>query len=434
MLYEEWGFRGCPFETTSLPPTEFGSHLLVGRAEATTALRKRIASSNKLATVEGLNGVGKTSVVNVSSYQLLRQHVELGEGPLYIPCRKVFQLRPNTDIEEFIDYVFMEVAQTLIEESEEIKRKGHYLRSEAMNRWLNEPQAVAFSGGIWIVSGGRQESANTTDGFQRSGFRKAVIDWLNKIFPERRDGGVICIIDNLELLQSSDAAREKLEYLRDELFILNGLRWVLCGSLGIIHGVVTSPRLDGYLHDPVEIGEIGAEHCTQILTSRLAAYKLSDQYYMPLTERSFERLYSILNGNIRSVLGSADDFCHWIADHHVPDTAEEKDEAFQFWLNDQATRAYDATRQNIRPRAMRVFEQACERVVFSPSDFEEFGFNSVAAMRPHVKDLEDAGTLVSTQDEGDKRRKTIQVTPKGWLMSYHLRNTSTISNESDSPI
>lgn len=43
-------------------------------------------------------------------------------------------------------------------------------------------------------------------------------------------------------------------------------------------------------------------------------------------------------------------------------------------------------------------------------------------MRPHVKDLEDAGLLVSTQDEGDKRRKTIQITPKGWLVNYALAN------------
>jgi hypothetical protein len=57
--------------------------------------------------------------------------------------------------------------------------------------------------------------------------------------------------------------------------------------------------------------------------------------------------------------------------------------------------------------------------IFSPSDFEAFGFNSIPAFRPHIRDLESTGLVVSTQDDGDKRRKTIQVTPKGWLVYAH---------------
>ena len=420
MLYQEWGFRGSPFETTALPPNQFGASLLVGRAESTATLRRKIASSAKLATVEGLNGVGKTSVVNVSSFQLLKQHIDSGEGALYIPCRKVFQIRPDLDLEDFIDNVYMEIAQSLISQSEEIKRKGHYIRSAALDRWLNKPQAVSFTGGIWVVSAGRREAANTTEGFQRSGFRKAVQGWLEEIFPDQRDGGVICIIDNLELLQSSEAAREKLEYLRDELFTLPGLRWVLCGSLGIIFGVVSSPRLDGYLHAPVEIREIGKEHSKQILSSRVEAYRLREDAYIPLTEQAFETLYSALNGNLRSALGYADDFCQWVADREMPASDDDKNSIFDYWLTQQSEKAHEAARSNLRPRAMAVFQTACEKSVFSPSDFEDFGFNSVPAFRPHVKDLEDIGALISTQDEGDKRRKTIQVTAKGWLIHYHL--------------
>lgn len=129
-----------------------------------------------------------------------------------------------------------------------------------------------------------------------------------------------------------------------------------------------------------------------------------------------------MNGNIRSVLGHADAYCHWVADRAQPADPDEKDAAFNRWLRHQAESAHAAARQNLRPKAMEVFVLACERVVFSSSDYEDFGFNSIAALRPHVKDLEDAGALVSTQDEGDKRRKTIQVTPKGWLINFHLKS------------
>lgn len=218
----------------------------------------------------------------------------------------------------------MEVAQTLIEQSEAVKVHGHYLLTASIDRMLNAPQLVSYQGGIWVVQAGRQQETNTGVGFERSGFRKAVTNWLNAIFPSTKDGAVVCTIDNIELLQSSDEARRLLEQLRDELFAINGLRWVLCGSLGIIFGVVSSPRLEGYLHNPVEVGEIGEDHAKEILSSRIEAYKAVDEYYLPLTPEAFEKLYRILRGNIRSVLGRADNYCQWVADHSKPGSDEEK--------------------------------------------------------------------------------------------------------------
>ena len=95
---------------------------------------------------------------------------------------------------------------------------------------------------------------------------------------------------------------------------------------------------------------------------------------------------------------------------------------FNRWMSEQASAAFDAVRQELRPRAVEVFEKATSvGGVFSPSDFEDFNFNSVQAFRPSIRDLEAVGLLVSTQDDGDKRRKTIQVTPKGWMVDLHMK-------------
>lgn len=154
----------------------------------------------------------------------------------------------------------MEVAQTLIESAEELKERGLEIKkSENLNRWLNSPQLKSYQAGLWVVQGGIQSETNTSAGFERSGFRKTVFSWLEQIF-QNHDGGIICTIDNLELLQSSDTARSLLEQLRDELFNVTGLRWVLCGALGIVYGVVASPRLEGYLHKPIEVNGINASH------------------------------------------------------------------------------------------------------------------------------------------------------------------------------
>jgi hypothetical protein len=422
MIYRNWGFTSSPFQTTSLPPNHLGEKLLVGRNSELTALINKIGSPPKLATVEGLNGVGKTSVVNIACFRLFGEHISNGRGPLYVPCRKVFQLNPNQDVQAFIDSVLMEVAQTLIDKAKEIKCE---IKSDNIDRWLNFPQLKSYQGGVGFllsVQGGVQTETNTSAGFERSGFRKNVFSWLEQIFPTPESGGIICTIDNLELLQSSDTARTLLEQLRDELFNVVGLRWVLCGALGIVYGVVASPRLEGYLHKPIEIKGIDRNHAQEILRTRIESFAESAvPQYLPLLESDFAVLYDILRGNLRSVLSYADDYCQWVADREKPKSDVEKHDLFDRWLNEQAQTAYEAVRKELRPRAIVVFKKAIETGgIFSPSDFEEYGFNSIAAFRPHIRDLESVGLLVSTQDDGDKRRKTIQITPKGWMVNLNF--------------
>jgi len=409
VVYQDWGFSGSPFQTTSLPPSELGEKLLVGRDTEMGILRRRIMSAPKLATVEGLNGVGKTSIVNVAAYKLYKEHIQGSYGSLFIPCRRPFQLNPGQNVQEFIDKVFMEVAQTLLEQSAILKSNGTFVPSKPVDRWLNSAQLRTFSGGLGFLQAGFQSETNTSAGFQQSGFRKAVMTWLEEVFPEGEGSGVICIIDNLELLQQSDVARNLLEQLRDELFGLPGLRWVLCGSLGIVNGIVSSPRLEGYLHPPLEIGEISAQHAPEILESRINTYSPDPRkVYLPLLPESFDHLYTVLRGNLRSVLSHSDNYCQWAADNGLPGTDDEKRLTFQRWLASQCASSYDAVRQELRPRAIKVFQDA-EQIggLFSPSDYEFFGFNSIAAFRPPIQSLENVGLVVSTKDEGDKRRKTI---------------------------
>lgn len=114
-IYEDWGFKGNPFETHPLPANRKGLKLMVGREKATKRIQKGLSSSNKFVTVQGLNGVGKTSVINVSVYDAAAKQIALGSGPLFIPCRKTFQLSSDKGAEDFRFDVLSNIAQTLIE-------------------------------------------------------------------------------------------------------------------------------------------------------------------------------------------------------------------------------------------------------------------------------------------------------------------------------
>lgn len=423
-IYAEWGFSENPFKTKSLTPDALGEQLLIGRDHEKALLKRRIQNPPKLPTLEGMNGVGKSSIVNVASYSCYKDFLEDPKKPLFIPCKTVFQLQINADQAEFIRHVYREVAQTLLNYARLIEgdRLRPAVEAGRLEQWLNAPQVRSYQAGVASFSAGSTVETNTGDGFALSGFNSAVRELLQHIFPTEESGAVVCVIDNLELLQTSDSARDLLESLRDELLTAHGLRWVLCGALGIVLGVASSPRLEGFLFQPIEVRKVPDASVGNIYRSRIDAFKVADEAYLPLTESDFVRLYTILAGNIRSLLGQADEYCQWVFENRGKLGDDEKTVAFVEWLTDAAATSYEAARTVISGRAWEVFEDAVAlEGLFAPSDYEHFRFKSPQAFRPHVRDLEAAGLVVSTKDEGDRRRKTIQITSRGWLVNHHLQ-------------
>lgn len=262
-------------------------------------------------------------------------------------------------------------------------------------------------------------SLNSSSGFEQSGVEKSIVDWLRATFPEKRVGAVVCIVDNLELLQTSKAAREILESLRDTLLNIPGIRWVLCGALGIVNGVVSSPRLEGYLHQPIEVHDLEHDLAQDIFRTRVSALRVRSDATLPIKVEQFTELFDLYRGNLRSVLAACDEFCSWVAEEaNEPGLFDES--LFEEWLRDEMHNAFEAVKAELRPKAFEVFDLACKFEVFSPSDCEEFGYKTPMALRPQIKALEEVGLLVSTQDDTDKRRKTIQVTAKGWKVRRYI--------------
>ena len=430
-IYNDWGFQNTPFSTDPLSPDEVGESLLVGRDSEIGRLRKRILNPPKLATVEGQNGVGKTSLINVAVYQLMRESAETQSRRLFLPCVKRFQLTASTTVETFKRDVILGAAQTILVYQDIIESSGLDLPDvDAIDKWINTSLfksggarasiGVADVGNVG-VGASKVTAPNTSEGFTSAGMERQIESWLSTTFPSPDTGGIVAIIDNLELLQTSTSAKRKFEELRDPVLSIPGIRWVLAGSSGITYGVAASPRMEGRLHTPIEVGSLPDDTGGMILSSRIKGYAISpDSAYLPLTSESFKELYDILHGNLRSSLSYADNYCMWASDlESLPDSGEDKDLLFQSWLKDTATEVYDAVGAQLRPRAWQTFRRAIEiGGSFSPGQYKEFGLNSIPALRPSVRDLEGVGILQSTEDESDRRRRTISVLPKGWLLAH----------------
>ena len=305
-------------------------------------------------------------------------------------------------------------------------------------RWLSSPLLGSVQASLSIpeiigIGGGAGRTANTSAGFAESGFEDLVRQWLANLFGSTAGGGVVCCIDNLELLRTSEDARKSLEALRDVLFNAPGLRWIFCGSAGILYGLASTPRLNGVMNAPIEVKDLPHGVAKDVFRSRVAAYEIEEgKGFLPLTPEDFERLFTILHGNIRDSLSLTSDYCLWYFENHGD--ASGVDGAFDNWLDDNARERLDATARTVKNRAWRLFDDIVTNDgECAPGEHEKYGFNSPQAMRSHLIKLETAGLIQSLRDEDDNRRKTIVVTPVGWLIDYgKKKGLSTLYEEARS--
>lgn len=423
-MWTELGFRANPYSTTPIPPTAEGADLLVGRHRPLTRLVRGITSTDTSPTIEGDNGVGKTSLVSVATY-MLREKFRTSEIPqLFLPLAEPLQLVPGDSLDDFQRRVYYAVAKAFIEHGAAMKGAGLTVPDyRDVERWLQAPLAKTRSAGMQIggtgLSGGTGIAVNDGGGFRDAGFRATVDGWLDESFPTSELGGFICLLDNLELLETSQTARQQLEALRDPLIERNGLRWILCGARGIVRSAASSARLNGVLSEPIELRPIAALDIVEVVRRRLDAFSMTPDAYAPVEPGGFQHIYAVLNSNLRDAMKFCNDFALWIDEENErPASVADKQKLLESWLADRAQRHLEAT-TSVKARAWQLFDDlvslggSC-----SPSDYETFGFNSPMAMRPHVKDLEEANVVISSVADADQRRKHIALTSRGWLVNY----------------
>jgi hypothetical protein len=424
-IWRELGFRSSPYGSEHLPASEEGERLLVGRDAEISQLLRFLRSTNRHATVEGDNGVGKTSLVNVACFRAGREFIENRTRQLLVPLRKTFQLTPDQGVEGFRREVLFEIAGSFIARKELLRGAGLTIpNTDTIDAWLNAPILRGGGGGVTVLGVGGNatatQSTNNSAGFTEAGFAASVDTWLRDCFPTREHGAFVAVIDNLELLETSATARALLEGLRDSVLSQRGIRWVLCGARGIVRTAASSPRLEGFLGEPIEIPPLADAHAPELIARRIDSFRLgTEPPIAPVDSEGFKFLYDVLHSNLRNALRYSEDFSLWFADQNPrPSGPGGRLSALKSWVAELAKRYLNDT-ISVKDRAWKVFD---DLVAFggscSPSDHEAFGYDSTMALRPQVKSLEDAQLVLSTREDADQRRKTISITPKGWLVHY----------------
>lgn len=454
--YATIGLTENPFVVHALSPDERGERLLVGRDDDIRLVAQRLHKHGKITCLDGHVGVGKTSLVNVAAFQCFKAYLA-GETPqLLIPSIISFQLKKDGNVDDFCTEVFRGVAQTLLRYADELR---HFdlppgLSLPHLNAWLNSPvvQHLNVNGGagvsvgipsvVQVTAKGGAATANQVNqsvGFSQSGFDSLVRQWLNEIFAVQGNGGVVCIIDNIELLETGVSARRMLEALRDKLFTVNGLRWVFCGANGVIHSLAASPRLTAFLSTPViDVQNIHPSTIPSLIRARLKEFssdaaKVEDS--LPIDMEDLKHLYFLVNSNLRDLLGLADEYCEHCATAGQPIRIREKKQAkFEKWLQKATVDRYLALSSRISSNAWAVLDIAmCKQFsgTFGAGDYESFNQSSTVSFERStfakwLRELVKLGLLSKsideeqTDDEGFSR-DVFTVTAKGALVQYARR-------------
>ena len=428
-MWEQLGFSDNPYSTDPVPPNEEGVRLLVGRDNELSRLRMSIASSANHTTIEGANGVGKTSLVGVAAYTLLREHQKNPKQPLYIPIRRSFQLTPDDSADGFSTKFLIALAREITARRDLFSNLHHSgLRNlPDLDRWLNDPILTSGGGGASAFTIGASanisRSANSGSGFATGGVDAHLKEILSALFPDRRSGAFIGVIDNLELLGTVSKARTTLEELRDGVLQYPGMKWVLCGARGIVRSVVSTPRMQGRLIEPLEVAPLGPDAVTEVIRRRLDLFRARSDAYTPVEADGFRRIYQIGNHNLRIALKYCEDFVFWcMLNGSHPETSKDKSDLLDVWFAHEAEKATRDT-TSVTKRGWELFKGISDRLEdCSPGDFGELGFSSGQAMQPYLRMLEQAGLIESAIDDADRRRKTIGLTPRGWIVRYQQAN------------
>lgn len=406
-LWGTFGFRESPYGTRALSSEE-GSKLLVGREEEVNWLTLQLTSTSRVPILTGDNGVGKTSIANVVAYRLCTEHRE-GDSRYF----DLFLDQIDTQLEDlkfFEQNLYHKIIRLLLKEKSFLRQCG-----------ISFAEIIFVSLRMSIISGiSIGPFAFEVDKSSAAEYlRQVAWKWLKKCFCDLRDGGIICIIDNLENDRTSRQVQGIVERMRDTLFNIPGLRWILCGTHDVIKGTLASKLLSGYIAnlavDPVD------ESVAPMLVQHRIEYFGGDNSDSPVDKEGFQFIYeAVVNRQLRIALKLCEDF----AQHLYINPArrmENRANELRLWLNQKAATLPVELRE-IPDASWTFFVNIADfGTDFISTEYRIFGITSKDELNEIVQPLIDNGLLVSiTTDEG----YLLRVTETGWLVYYRRKQSN----------
>ena len=243
---------------------------------------------------------------------------------------------------------------------------------------------------------------------------------MKEIFRDNEAGAVICVLDNLEILGTSENAKKAFETLRDSIFNIHGIRWVCSGAQGVIRGLWRSGRMNGYFCKPIFVSEIIEENARFIYEKRVDCYKIKENATLPITMSQFQSLFEIFRGNTRFTLTDASVFCNWCFDQYEAIDKIPSD-AFDRWLDDELNNMYGEVYPYLSKPEKIFFERALQWELIISSEFTDFGMNSEKELIDVAEKFVRLDLLyLNKEDKGESESEVFEISPAAYKFQYFI--------------
>lgn len=405
----EFGFKKNPYDTMALSSSEEGSQLLVGRDDEVNFLTQQLTSSSMIPLLYGENGVGKSSIANVVAYRLSQKYNQGDKRFFFLKMRSI-QGTQLSDLKEFERSIYQEIIYLLLENKKFLKERGIKSR-EIFKVDILTRQMGNIGGGISAIT--VEYAPNpSAENYLPSIARK----WLEKCFSGHYSGGIICVIDNLENSGTSNKVKSIVESLRDTLFTMPGLLWILCGTPTAVDGVRTSRLLQGYLAEK-QIYPMN-ENVVPIVVERRISFYGNENVDPPVDKELFEVLYTIVNKQLRVAFTLCQEFANFLYNNSVWQSSDRKTE-FKTWINQIAFNLPEKGNE-IPDDSWRLFDKITTfGSDISSVDLELLNLSSVEEFNKSALPLKTKRLLeIIETDDGFM----VRVTKDGWLVNYKRHN------------
>lgn len=430
-IWPKFGFDRNPYGNEPLPATEEGSKLLVGRDHLVSEIQASIASGGTHPSVEGPVGVGKSSLVDVAVFRMYEASLTAKDRVLFLPTQS--RLEPIEDIAEFTAQVYRLLAETVISHADDFMEVGlNRPDMDGISKWLNDPLYKSWQagGGVALLnaSAGHGEEGNTSSGFERNGFYRAVETIINDAYAGG-EGAIVVQVDNIELSETVKNARALLDKLRDSALQINHVRWVFSGARGLLSRA-RNDRLTGYIAAPIKLAPLRSEDVFEALSRRIASYGRVDAT-PPVTPEGFSHIYAVFDQNLRDSLAEAQAFAQKLNRDYLLKGLElplpdELDLLLTEWLFERAQSAFGDAK-GIRDRTWQFFDDLCAAGgACGSAENKKFGFEKQPNMVNAVSQLLEANLVGREKDPENRKLTRNAVTPSGWLVRHYRMNSESI--------
>ena len=410
----EFGFRKNPYDTRALSSEE-GDRLLVGRDDEIKLIINQLITSSKIPILTGDNGIGKTSIANIAAYRMSQEYKE-GDRRYFVLD---FYQALDVDLSELKDFeknVINDVLVLLLSEKSFLRdRRVSVIERLIVYLLLKIPITEI---GVGSGSIGANPSSNA-----RSYLTRTAQKWLRQCFSEPYGGGIICVIDNLENKGTSNSVQEFVENMRDTLFNMPGLLWILCGTPVVTKGALASKRLAGYLGE-LPINPVDENIAPELVQRRIEYYGIANAD-PPVDKELFQFIYKIVvNSQLRIALKICEDFSEHLFNNSKCQLEDRKAE-LKLWLSQKASRLPGLS--NVTDDSWHFFDYIVALGgSFSSNDYALYKLSTSEEVEQLAFPLIDNLLERTITDDG----YLLRVTENGWLVNY-MRNNQDVRGRTD---